>query len=236
VGVAIPGEVDDDGRCYRLPNVAGFEGVRIRAELEQRLECRVVVENDASSAALGELLYGHGQRYASFMVATLGTGVGGGLVVDRKMRRGAHGFAAEIGHLLVDSSASAWPCACGRNGCMEAYAGTRGLLRRYEELGGEAGEPLDVANAANAGDARAKAAFDFMGRALGIGLAQIQKVLDLEALVFTGGVSRSFHLIEPALSAALREHAFGPPTATVPLLVSDLGGHAGVIGAAALTL
>ncbi|NUN50777.1 MAG: ROK family protein, partial [Candidatus Brocadiae bacterium] len=122
------------GRCYRLPNVPGFEGVNIRQELERRLGLPVAVENDSTTAALGELLFGHGRAHQSFLVATLGTGVGGGLVIDGALRRGAHGFAAEIGHLLVDSSPSAPVCVCGLRGCMEVFAGTRGLMARYAEL------------------------------------------------------------------------------------------------------
>lgn len=234
VGVAIPGEVDADGRCYRLPNVPGFEGVNIRAELERRLGTRVAVENDSTSAALGELSFGHGRAHRSFLVATLGTGVGGGLVVDGKLRRGTHGFAAEIGHLLVDSSPSAGLCVCGLRGCMEVYAGTRGLLARYAELGGSAAEPAEIAARAQGGEAIAREVFAGMGRALGVGLAQAQKLLDLDALVFSGGISKSFDLIEPALRAALRQSVFGPPTAELPLLVSELGDAAGVLGAAYL--
>ncbi|GMV16681.1 MAG: ROK family protein [Polyangiaceae bacterium] len=235
VGVAIPGEVDATGRCYRLPNVPGFEGVNVRAELEARLGTRVAVENDSTSAALGELLFGHGRVYRSFLVATLGTGVGGGLVIGGALRRGAHGFAAEIGHLTVDSSANAGRCVCGQRGCMEVYAGTRGLLSRYAELGGEAEAPAEIAAHARAGDAAALEVFAGMGRALGRGLAQAQKLLDLDALVFGGGVSASFELIEPTLRDTLRESVFGPPTAEVPLLVSELGDGAGVLGAAHLT-
>jgi glucokinase len=235
IGVAIPGEVDGAGRCYRLPNVPGFDGVNIAEEVGRRLGCRVHVENDSSSAALGELLFGHGKRHPSFLLATLGTGVGGGLVVDGKFRRGAHGFAAEIGHLRVSSAADAWPCVCGLTGCMEVYAGTHGLLRHYRELGGHALAPVEIAEAAERGDEAALEAFRRMGEALGIALAQAQKVIDLDALIFGGGISASFPLIEPALRKALVAHAFGPPTAEVPLLVSQLGAHAGVIGAAYLS-
>ena len=168
-GVAIPGEVDPEGRCYRLPNVPGFEGVRIAVELERRLHCPVTVENDATTAALGELIYGHGRAHPSFVLATLGTGVGGGLVVDGALRRGAHGFGAEIGHILVDSSSDAWPCPCKLKGCMEAYAGTVGLLRHYREHRGKAAAPRDVAEAARGGDERALETFRFVGRALGVG-------------------------------------------------------------------
>jgi glucokinase len=231
VGVAIPGEVDGEGRIYRLPNVPGFEGVPIGPELSARLGCRVVIENDSTCAALGELVAGHGREHRSFLVATLGTGVGGGLVVEKKLRRGRFGFAAEVGHILIDSSSDAWPCGCGRTGCMEAYAGTRGLLRDYAERGGKAQEPRDVFLAARRGEVEARATVARVGRALGTGLAQAQKVLDLDALVFAGGISASFDLLEAELRAALTQHVHGPPTGTIPLLVSELGNEAGVLGA-----
>jgi glucokinase len=234
VGVAIPGEVDRDGRCWRLPNVPGFENVAIAAELAARLGARVVVENDSTTAALGELLHGHGRSFGSFLVATLGTGIGGGLVIDGKLRRGANGFAGEIGHLLVDSRPEAWPCVCGQRGCMESYAGTLGLLRRYQELGQAATTIREIAVAAGAGSSAALEVFRGMGSALGVGLAQVQKLLDLDALVFSGGISASFHLIEPSLRPSLRSHAFAPPLGELPLVVSELGEHAGVIGAAHL--
>ncbi|MBK7580671.1 MAG: ROK family protein [Myxococcales bacterium] len=235
VGVAIPGEVNAEGRCYRLPNVPGFEGVNMKAELERRVGLPVSVENDATTAALGELLFGHGRTHRSFVCATLGTGIGGGLVVDGKLRRGAQGFAAEIGHLTIDTSAAAIECVCGLRGCMESYAGTRALLRRYAELGGSEGsEPAEIAARARTGDAAAQQVFRDMGRALGTGLAQIQKVLDLEALVFAGGISASFELIEPSLREALRANVFGAPTAELPLLVSELGDGMGILGAAHL--
>lgn len=234
IGVAIPGEVDDEGRCWRLPNVPGFEDVNIQKELETRIGCAVSVENDATTAALGELRYGFGKKFSSFVLATLGTGVGGGVVIDGKLHRGAHGFAGEIGHILVDSSESAWPCPCGRTGCMESYAGTRGLVRKFQELGGKVDEPHEIADLAHRGDANAIEAFRNMARALGIGFAQILKVLDVHALVVSGGISASFDLIEPELRTTLREHVFGKPTGELPIVVSELGTDAGLIGAALL--
>ncbi len=236
VGLAIPGEVDPDGRCWRLPNVPGFEGVRIADELSRRLGCPVVVENDASTAALGELLFGHGRQHPSFLLVTLGTGIGGGLAIAGKLRRGTHGFAGEIGHVRIDTSDGAWPCGCGKHGCMEAYAGTQGLLRRYNELGHKADSIHPIADAAHAGDAAARDVFSGMGSALGRGLSLIQNVLDLDALVFSGGISASFDLIEPSLRAELEARVFAPPLSDVPLLVSTVGEHAGVIGAAHLPI
>ena len=237
VGLAIPGEVDDDGVCVRLPNVSGFEGYPIVDELEALVGCPVRVENDATVAALGELRHGHGRQFESFLLLTLGTGVGGGWVLDGSLRRGAHGFAGEVGHLMIDSSPGAWPCGCGLQGCLEAYAGTAGLQRAWRENGGggsEAPSPVEIAAAARAGDEAAIAAFRSLGRALGVALASLQNALDLDAVIFTGGIAASFDLAETSLREALESRSYAERLARVPLLTSALGGAAGVIGAAEL--
>jgi glucokinase len=234
VGVAIPGECDADGRCYRLPNVPGFEGVPIAAELSRRVGCPVGVENDATTAALGESLFGHGREHPSFLMMTLGTGVGGGVVIDRRVRRGAHGFGGEIGHVPIDRSPDAPRCGCGLRGCVEAFAGTHALLARFRELGGVCEEIVDIARAADGGDERARRVFDEMGTALGWMLTAVQNVLDLDAIVVSGGISQSFELVEPSLRRTLRARAHAAPLGEVPLLVSALGDRAGIVGAAHL--
>jgi glucokinase len=234
LGVAIPGEVDKSGRCYRLPNIPGFDGVPIAAELERRTGARVVVENDATVAALAESLFGHGRDHPSFLIVTLGTAVGGGVVIDRRIVRGAHGFGGEIGHVTVDSSPGAPPCACGSRGCLEAFAGTRAILEAFRAQGGSASEIRDVADSARRGEAAGRAAFDAVSDALSVALNSIQNVLDLDAIVFTGGVSKSFDLLEARVRQGMRARRFAEPLSEVPLLVSELGEHAGVVGAAHL--
>jgi glucokinase len=232
VGVAIPGEVNGEGRCWRLPNVPGFEGVLIGEELSKRLGCPIAVENDATTAALGEQLYGHGRSHPNFLMVTLGTGIGGGLVLGHQLYPGSYGFAAEIGHICVDTGPEAPICVCGQRGCIEAFAGTRALLR---EFGGNVSEVLPISVSARRGERAGLKVFEKMGRALGRGLANIQNLLDLHAIVFSGGISASFDLLEPFIREELRSHTFAPPLAEVPLLVSELGERAGVIGAAHLT-
>lgn len=234
LGIAIPGEVDREGRCVRLPNVPGFEGVAIGAELEARTGALVTVENDATTAAFGEFLFGYGRTYPSFLMVTLGTGVGGGLVIDGRLVRGAHGFAGEIGHVAVDTSPEAPPCACGNRGCLESYAGTVGLLARFRVAGGDASEVKDVADSARRGEPAGMNTFAALADALGTALASIQNTLDLSAIVFSGGVSQSFDLVEPRLRAVLRSKCFAPVLGEVPLVVSALGELAGVVGAAHL--
>ena len=117
---------------------------------------------------------------------------------------------------------------------MEAYAGTAGLLRRFAELGGSATEIREIAESARRGEEAGVLVFEGMGEALGLGITTMQNLLDLDAFVFTGGVSRSFDLIEPALRRTLHEHAFARILSEVPLLLSGLEDRAGVVGAAHL--
>ena len=235
VGIAIPGEVNSDGRCWRLPNTRGFEGVRIAEEAARRLRCPISVENRATAAALAEQLYGHGQRYQTFLLVSLDTGIGGGLVMGRQLYPGSNGFGAEIGHIRIDTSLDAPTCACGQRGCVEAFAGTRAVLRRFAELGGQASDFSAVAASARRGEWSGVLAFETMGRALGRALSTVQNFLDLGAVVFAGAAAAHFDLFEPVLREELRHLAFAPPLAEVPLLVSALGDSAAVIGAAHLT-
>jgi glucokinase len=233
VGLAIPGEADPTGRCWGLPSVPGFAGVPIQSILSELLGCPVVVENDGTTAALAELHFGHGQQYPSFLMLTLGTGIGGGVVIDGIPRRGANGFAGELGHIAVHREES-WPCVCGQTGCLETYVGTVALKRKFAELGGKANEIRDIADCARAGDPAGLAVFEMMGDILADGIRSLQNILDVDAVVFTGGISPAFDLIEPSCRKALHERCFARPLAEVPLLVSGLGDRAGIIGAAHL--
>lgn len=235
VGIAIPGEVNTDGRCWRLPNTRGFEGVRIAEEVSRRLQCPIAVENRATAAALAERLYGHGQRHQTFLLVSLETGIGGGLVIGHQLYPGSNGFGAEIGHICVDTSPDAPLCACGQRGCVEAFAGTRAVLRKFAELGGKAQELATVAASARRAEWIGVMAFETMGRALGRALATVQNFLDLGAVVFAGSAAQHLDLLEPYVREELRLKAFAPPLAEVPLLLSDLGENAAVIGAAYLT-
>lgn len=237
VGIAIPGEVDGDGRCWRLTNVPGFAGIHIAEELSRRLYgAQIAVENDATSAALGERLYGHGREHPSFLMVTLGTGIGAGLVLGHMLYPGANGFAGEFGHINVDNTPNAPPCACGQRGCVESYVGTKALIRKYKELGGpDVDEVLPIAASARRGERAGLEVFAMLGEGLGRGVAVVQNLLDLNAIVFSGGVAASFDLIEPHVRKTLATLAFAPPLAEVPLLVSDLGERSGIIGAAYLT-
>lgn len=235
VGVAIPGEVNMEGRCWRLPNTVGFEGIPIGWEVGRRVGCAIAVENRATTSALAEQLYGHGRNHASFLMVTLGTGIGGGLVIGHQLYPGSNGFGAELGHICVDTADDAAICSCGQRGCLEAYAGARALLRTYTELGGLASELSSMVVKARRGEPAGLKTFEKMGSAMGRALATVQNVLDLNAIVFSGGPTAPLDLIEQQVREEIRRRAFAPPLAEVPILSSELGESAGVIGAAYLT-
>jgi predicted NBD/HSP70 family sugar kinase len=235
VGLAIPGQVNMHGLCWRLPNVPAFEGVAIAEELGNRLDCPIAVENRATAAALAERLYGHGRVHPSFILVSLGAGVGGGLVIGHQLNPGTNGFGGEIGHLCVDAAPNAPLCGCGHRGCLEARLGARAVLRMFTEYGGQALLLSQVVASARRGDYAGVQTVKAVGEALGWGLAFVQNLLDLNAIVLTGPLSSAFDLLEPAVREELRARSFSPLLAEVPVLLSHLGDSAAVIGAAYLT-
>ncbi|MGC4092182.1 MAG: ROK family protein [Polyangiaceae bacterium] len=234
VGIAIPGQVNAQGLCWRLPNAPAFEGVPIAEEIATRLDCAVAVENRATAAALAERLFGHGRTFPSFMLITLGTGVGGGLVIGHQLYPGANGFGAEIGHMCIDAAADAPTCACGRRGCLEVFAGARGILQKFTEHGGLGMRLSQVVASARRGEPAGLHTLDALGDVLGRAIAGLQNLLDLNAVVLSGPLSGVYELFEARLRARLRASAFAPLLAEVPIVVSGLGEQASVVGAAYL--
>jgi predicted NBD/HSP70 family sugar kinase len=235
VGLAIPGQVNEQGRCWRLPNVPAFEGLPIAEELSIRLDCPVAVENRATAAALAERMYGHGRAHPSFILVTLGAGVGGGVVIGHQLNPGTHGFGGEIGHICVDASQSAPICSCGKRGCLEAFIGARAVLSRFTDLGGQGLLLSQVVTSARRGELAGVRTLEAVGESLGWGLAFVQNLLDLNGIVLTGPLAAAFDLLEGGVRQELRKRAFSPLLAEVPILLSDLGEAAGILGAAYLT-
>lgn len=245
VGVGAAGLVDLDGVVHYAPNLA-WRGVPLRALLEDALGVPVSVDNDGNAAAWAEFSAGAaaGARDSAVMV-TLGTGVGGGLVLSGALQRGAHGLGAELGHLIVQEGGRR--CGCGNLGCLEAYASGTAIGRIAEDArtAGEvpSGSPLDratltgadVGRAAAAGDPSARAVLATCGTWLGVGLASISNALDPEVIVIGGGAAAAGQpLLGPArdaLTARLMGAGYRPPPRVV---TAAFGADAGLIGAALL--
>jgi glucokinase len=247
VGVGVPGLVDRDGVLRFAPNIQGIAELPVRAELHHRLGVPIQVDNDATCAAWAERLLGAGAGRPHMILVTLGTGIGGGIVVDGRLVRGAHGFAGEFGHMVVHA-VGGLPCPCGKRGCWERYASGSGLGRlareaahahqipRVVELAGgdpEAVRGEHVTQAAAAGDPAAHDVMTRFGWWVALGLANLANVFDTDCFVLGGGlVEAGSVLLEPVREAFLdlvegAEHR--PPVEIIP---ATLGERAGAIGAA----
>ncbi len=248
VGVGVPGLVDRTGVLRFAPNLPGVFDLPIRAELESRLGVPVRVDNDATCAAWGERQVGAARGYDDVILVTLGTGIGGGIVVGGALMRGANGFAGEIGHMVIDPEGP--PCPCGQRGCWERFASGGGLGRLAQHAAAEGraarilalagGDPAQVHGehvtiAAAEGDAEAQAVLVELGRWIALGLVNLANAFDPEAFVLGGGLVEAGELllgpVRTAFAGLLSSGSHRPPIAIVP---ATLGEHAGAIGAASL--
>ena len=214
IGVGSPGPLElPAGILHHPPNLPGFDGLKLRAELERRLGRGVCVDSDANLAAYGEHRLGAGRAFAadSLCMLTLGTGVGCGIILDGRIWHGMQGAAGESGHGPVDPNGPA--CPCGARGCLEMYASATAIVRRAGQLGVTASDsaPLTasgVAQLAESGDARALQVFDEMGRALGLSLANLVNALDLPLYVLGGGAAAAWPLFAPRMFSTVREMSY----------------------------
>ncbi len=235
VGIGVPGFIaSDEGTIERSPNMRFLDGIALEKELAAAIELPVRVENDANAAALGEFLALAAPRPASFVHLTLGSGIGSGIILDGRIWRGAGGFAAELGHLLVNSQGRA--CGCGNRGCAETESSEAGIVKSYQEFA-DSPDPLrsrDVFDRLQQGDEAARRAFQRAGIFLGVLLAQIVYALNPEHISIGGGVAACGDaLLGPAREELARRIVAKAYSGTT-IAPARLGNDAGKAGAAAL--
>ncbi|MBQ7506676.1 MAG: ROK family glucokinase [Lachnospiraceae bacterium] len=240
VGLCVPGPVRPDGSVSGCVNI-GWGEVDVKSQMESLLSLPVEVGNDANVAALGEMWQGGAKGYDNVLLVTLGTGVGGGLIIGGRIVAGAHGAGAEIGHLTIEPDEKEF-CNCGRPGCLEYYASATGAvrlakrrmeaedtpssLRKKENLTAK-----DVFDAAKEEDALALAVEKEYWDRLGYGLSIICTVCDPAVIVFGGGVSRVGDRLTEGVRAAFRKYAF-PACRETRFALATLGNDAGIFGCA----
>ena len=239
IGIGVPGPVDANGLVNRCVNL-NWGVFNIHEALGELTGLPVKAGNDANCAALGEYWQGGGQGSHSTVFVTLGTGVGGGIVIDGKVLGGAHGVGGEIGHITV-SAPDKYPCTCGKKGCVEQYASATGIVRMAKEAlaktdanslmrNGENLNCKDVFDAAKAGDALAvevlEQVFDYLGEAL----ASACCVCDPERIVLGGGVSKAGEYLLQGTEKHFKEHMFHACKGT-EFSLATLGNNAGMYGA-----
>jgi glucokinase len=244
ISLAVPGTIDvQEGVVIKAPNVPCLDGFRLAAALAGELDWPATLENDANAAAIGEMWRGAGRGYTSIICVTLGTGVGGGIILNGELWRGANGSAAEIGHMAVDPFTGV-PCACGSRGCLEGYASATAIVRmtrearpRYPNSLLHTSENLTaqtIYNAGLQGDELAVEVFRRMGVYLGIGLASLINLLNPEVIVIGGGVANGWELFDTHVQQQVLERAFPLPARSVRIVRAECGDDAGLLGAARL--
>ena len=248
IGVGVPGLVGLDGVIHASPNLVDITHFRVGELLSARLGRHVRVDNDATCATAAEWKVGAAQGATDMVMVTLGTGIGGGMVVGGALVRGANGFTGEIGHMVVDPDGPL--CPCGRHGCWERYASGSGLawlarqaavgerLARVVELAGGAvgavrGEHVQAA--AREGDAEALEVIDTFGRWVALGLVNLTNVLDPQMFVLGGGLAVAADLYLDPIRAWFTRLLYSPDLRPHPRLAfAQLGERAGAVGAALL--
>lgn len=244
IGIGVPGAVVQNTVVMQCVNL-GWGRVEVAKELGAKTGLKVKVGNDANVAALGEMWQGGGKGYKNVVMVTLGTGVGGGIIIDGKIVNGANGAGGEIGHIFVDENEKE-ACGCGKCGCLEQYASATGIVRLANRaLAADAGETSmravdkltakDVLDAAKAGDAAALEVVEKMGKILGTALANVACVADPEVFVIGGGVSKAGSILTDVISKYYIERAF-ISCKNARFALAELGNDAGAYGCVYLLL
>src|SRR5262249_23541366 len=264
IGVGVPGIIDmQTGMLRESPNLPGWHDYPVREEIENRLGTTVILENDANAAALGEKWLGAAVAGDDMCMVTLGTGVGGGLVFNGRVWHGARGMAGEVGHINVDPNGVA--CGCGSHGCLEQYASATAVKRMAMEAiaSGKAPELARAMNddpefsakavyrMATAGDEPAREIFRSVGKALGIGVADLINIFNLPMYVIGGGVAAAWDAFAPEMLETARKYSYiyrvtaesqkagdgGQASAKTTVITHALlGSDAGLVGAARLAM
>ena len=246
VSVVVPGSVHaETGVVVNAPNIPSLPGFRLASALGEALDRPVLLENDANAAALGEMWLGAARNCKTVICLTLGTGVGGAIILDGKLWRGVDGTAGEIGHASVEPFGGV-KCKCGNTGCLEVYASATAIVRMTRELLASGPHSLlrsiptealtseEVYRAALAGD---EVAFDVMcrlGMHLGVGMANLVNIFNPEMIVIGGGVAAAWDLFAERAREEVKKRAFPVPAGRCQIARAECGDDAGLMGAARL--
>jgi len=244
IGLGVAGLIDRKNRdIFVSPNLRAIEGINIAREISRSFNVPVFMENDANAAALGEKVGGAGRGFDNFVMLTLGTGIGGGIIHKGKLLD----VSAEIGHMSINAEAE--KCPCGNIGCLENYASARAMIAKAVAMLEKGSEsilkecckgsiykltPEDIYKAALDGDTLSREILRDAGRYLGVGLANIINIMSPEAIILTGGLIGAWNIyVQEAIKEASRR-AFKDLFDTVKIIPSSLGDNAGIVGAACL--
>jgi len=250
IGIGVPGQVDyKKGVIFNLTNVKGWRGVNLREILKKKMGLPVYLDNDGNAVALGEMEWGAAKGYRNIVAVTLGSGVGGGLILNGEIYRGGNYAAGEIGHICIDRRRPI--CNCGSNGCLEAFVGNKAIAREaVRRLNKHKGSillrlaegktskitPKLISQAASKKDNLSIAIWQDIGRTIGIGLSSIINILNPDIIVIGGGISKTGSLLFKAIKASVKGHALEVSVKRLKIVRARFVEDAGVVGAAALVV
>jgi glucokinase len=248
VGIGCPGVVSiKKGIVENAPNLPGWKNVKLGPIIKEKIKYKVHLENDANAAAIGELIFGAGKKFDSFIMVTLGTGVGGGIVFNKKIFRGEFGAAGELGHISIDLNGP--KCNCGSTGCIEAYAGNsylkeqiRSELKNYsnsivwEIIDNDLGKvsPRVIQIASEKKDEYARFVIERMGKQLGAALASLSNLLDISTFIIGGGVAGFGKPLFDSVRLTVANRVLAPLRSRVLVIPAKLQNEAGIKGASSL--
>ena len=243
VAAAVPATVSvKNGVILKAPNVPSLDGFRLAAAVSSELDLPCLLENDANAAAIGEYFFGAARGFDNAVMVTLGTGVGGGIVINGNILRGADGTAGEIGHICVEPFGA--PCGCGSRGCLEQYSSATAIVRLARKLENQYPKTIlksrtkltsaDIFHAGKEGDELALEVFRQMGFYLGIALADLVNVLNPDVIVIGGGASAGWELFIGQVKEQIHNRSFREPGERVKVIRARLGDDAGILGAACM--
>ena len=254
IGIGTPGNVMEDGEIYGSPNIKGWHGTKLYDELKSRVSgIEVVAGNDVDVAALGEVVFGTNEELKKSKVAifvALGTGIGGGIIIDGKVFTGAYNMAGEIGHMTIEVDGR--ECSCGKKGCWETYGSATGIKRTfvelYEKKGGKVESSLlkeknindittkDIYDWAKKGDKFSLEVTKIVNKHMAVGVGNLINIFNPDFIVIGGGVSLAGEFFFTPLREEVKNHAFERMVELVKIIPSSLKDEAGLYGACALAI
>ncbi len=247
IGIGVPGHVDSKSKMVLYCNNVPISNIDVRAKVEEACGVKTFIDNDANVAALGEVIAGAAKGYDSAVMITLGTGVGSGIVINRRIFVGCNGAAGELGHMVIKEDGL--PCNCGRHGCFELYASATALIRQTREAMVNAPDSImwkycegdifkvngkTAFDALRAGDETGTRVIYQFVRYLAVGVVDMIDILQPDAIIIGGGISKEKDYLIKPLEKIVEEERYSKGDTQTKIIVAELGNDAGIIGAAYL--
>jgi len=231
IGIGLPGLIDaQKGIARFLPNIPGWKNVALKNIIEKKIGVATFIDNDVNLMTLGEWKFGAGQGFSNMVCMTLGTGVGGGLIINNELYRGEGFSAGELGHIPLNEEGP--PCNCGGKGCLERYVGNKYLLEKAQKLFKKKHISLEEINhLASLGNPKALQFWQETGTYIGLGLVSVVNILNPQRIIIGGGISNASKHLFPVIEETIKTRAMNIPARMVKIVKAKLADEAGIMGA-----